>query len=173
MEHGWPTKKWWHRVFGSIFGMIVTDAYLAHAHNNRHMDVDCFRVFMSKLAHQLIFNDYLSNGKRPRDQNEKTPRPWVPDHALTPLLELPEYATARESRIARKEYARYAVENALIYAAHARIRTRDHTFHCVGRGRDVRAMLSTFRAPSSTTSAKVASPHLIIRWHTSMLSQKY
>ena len=30
VEHLWCTKTWWHRLFGSILGMIVTDAYLAY-----------------------------------------------------------------------------------------------------------------------------------------------
>jgi len=30
MEEGWQTKSWWNRMFASIFGMIVTNAYFAY-----------------------------------------------------------------------------------------------------------------------------------------------
>ncbi|DBA00695.1 TPA: LOW QUALITY PROTEIN: hypothetical protein N0F65_003624 [Lagenidium giganteum] len=70
MEKGWPTKTWWHRVFGSVFGMIITDAFMAYKHENVHTDSDSFGEFLSKLAWQQIFNEYISNRKRSRIQSD-------------------------------------------------------------------------------------------------------
>ena len=71
MEREWYTHCWWHRVFGTVFGMIVVDAYLAYKYETERSyqapesQAD-FNTFIDKLAHQLIFNLYLDSGTRVR-----------------------------------------------------------------------------------------------------------
>ncbi|KUF99681.1 hypothetical protein AM588_10008680 [Phytophthora nicotianae] len=63
IEREWITRNWTHRLFSTILGMIVVDAFLAYRYdmsNREQVDgEDCsFQGFVSQLAHQLIFNDY-------------------------------------------------------------------------------------------------------------------
>ena len=50
------TKTWWHRLFGTILGRIVTDAYLAYKleQSELHMGVDevDFTTLIGQLAYQ-------------------------------------------------------------------------------------------------------------------------
>ena len=62
-EREWYTKVWWHRLFATIYGMCIVDAYLAYKY-----EMECqflpylpFRSFISQLARQLIFNVYLES----------------------------------------------------------------------------------------------------------------
>ena len=62
MEEAWKTKKWWHRIFSTVLGIIFTDCYLAYRMNfigNSSSVCDTFSVFLGKLAYQMIFNEGL------------------------------------------------------------------------------------------------------------------
>jgi hypothetical protein len=58
-EENWPTKVWWKRVFASVWGMAITDAFLAlrHCHYEEHGNfktLQPFRDFCGKLVMQII-----------------------------------------------------------------------------------------------------------------------
>ena len=64
IEREWITHTWWHRTFGTIFGICVVDAYLAYRYESdkdvlASTDVVDFTTFMDLLAHQLIHNIYV------------------------------------------------------------------------------------------------------------------
>ncbi len=67
METTWKTRKWVHRIFATVFGMIITDCYLAYAYENKIFSdkndniASCFYKFVDKLANQLIKNTIESN----------------------------------------------------------------------------------------------------------------
>ena len=66
IEREWITHTWWHRKFGTIFGICVVDAYLAYRYESdkdfvASTDVVDFTTFMDLLAHQLIHNIYISS----------------------------------------------------------------------------------------------------------------
>jgi hypothetical protein len=50
-------------VFGTIFGMVLTDAYLAYRYENIDgfpgIEMLSFHEFLQKIAHKLIFNDFV------------------------------------------------------------------------------------------------------------------
>jgi hypothetical protein len=60
MEEGWTTRTWWHRLFTSVFGMIVTDSYLAYKyHKDFHLGAQeasmlSFKVFTERLCWSLV-----------------------------------------------------------------------------------------------------------------------
>jgi hypothetical protein len=65
-ETHWQTRTWWHRVFGSLLGMIMTDAFLLYRKQHTlysppEMDAKCedYRTFLGRLAHQLIFPELI------------------------------------------------------------------------------------------------------------------
>ena len=67
MEKNWNTQTWWHRLLGTLFGMICTDAFLGYRleFRNRQMGevgILSYKDFLHRLAYQLIHN----NGIRPR-----------------------------------------------------------------------------------------------------------
>ena len=68
MERNWNTQTWWHRLLGTLFGMICTDAFLGYRleFRNRQMGGEVgilpFKDFLHRLAYQLTHN----NGIRPR-----------------------------------------------------------------------------------------------------------
>jgi hypothetical protein len=75
MEESWQTRTWWHRVFSSIFGIIITDAYFAYRLEFRRFysreleEFPDFQSFIGRLAHQMIF--YNENkGKKSRRSSE-------------------------------------------------------------------------------------------------------
>lgn len=59
IEAKWATKKWWHRVFATVFGMILTDTFLCHqflqkgkTNMHKHRPVS-FLKFLERLCYQL------------------------------------------------------------------------------------------------------------------------
>ncbi len=74
LERNWHTKCWWHRLFGTIIGMIVTDSYLAYRYDylRRYRDDSGllpFKSFCGRLTVQLAHNIFLSDSidLRPRE----------------------------------------------------------------------------------------------------------
>jgi hypothetical protein len=76
LERTWQTQNWVKRVFSTILGMSITDAYLAFnlENNLAQEEGPAFPDFISRLAYQLIHNtfdviDFQSpqNGRRPRN----------------------------------------------------------------------------------------------------------
>jgi len=75
IENFWYTHKWWHRVFGTILGIIITNAFYCYRYEyqlRNHGDdtgsID-FATFLAKLAHGLIFNSFIENFIVVRDNN--------------------------------------------------------------------------------------------------------
>jgi len=77
LEEYWKTKKWWHRVFAVIFGIIVTNSYLAYKYESTgggllgDENIMDFNTFIEKLAYKLVFNPFLDTAVRTRLSNEQ------------------------------------------------------------------------------------------------------
>jgi len=64
LETTWKTTKWWHRVFTTIYGMTITDAFLASRYEHSkniassvpHID---FTGFLDRLCNLMINNMFL------------------------------------------------------------------------------------------------------------------
>lgn len=91
LEESWKTRNWWHRIFATVFGVIVTDCYYAYKMNNTrsHLPVVQYAEFVEMLAYQLIFNTYLQR-TRPRNAPTEDAENEV-IHQLRPLGKLPYY----------------------------------------------------------------------------------
>ena len=60
-ERDWYTHSWWHRIFATLLGMCIVDAYLAYkfeGEDARDSILD-FKGFIGRVAYQLIHNHYL------------------------------------------------------------------------------------------------------------------
>lgn len=61
LEVEWETRKWWHRIFSTMLGIIVTDCYLAYQYeyNTYHEEEPnkqlTYIEFLGELAYCLIF----------------------------------------------------------------------------------------------------------------------
>ena len=71
MEREWYTHCWWHRMFGTVFGICIVDAYMVYKYESEQafsdpQVVDNFTAFIGKLSHQLIFNEFLEDGRMVR-----------------------------------------------------------------------------------------------------------
>ena len=64
MERAWLTHSWWHRLFATMFGMTIVDAFLGYRHETLQLHGSPVELseFIGKLAYQLIFNDFLQDG---------------------------------------------------------------------------------------------------------------
>jgi len=88
LEQYWKTKKWWHRVFAVVFGIIVTNSFLAYKyeHTNGDLLIDSstmdFNDFIQKLAKSLIFNTFLETSVRTRLSDE--PQNMITSGVSTP-----------------------------------------------------------------------------------------
>ena len=58
LEREWYTHKWWHRIYATVFGMCIVDAYMAYKFDveKAYGSPDHFRDFIGKLAYELINN---------------------------------------------------------------------------------------------------------------------
>lgn len=72
IESGWLTKTWWHRIYSTIFGMILTDAFFAYVYeSNKNPSFDTgnllgFQAFSEQVCWNLIFG---------HDEDLRTARP--------------------------------------------------------------------------------------------------
>ena len=78
----WHTNTWWHRLHGTLLGMIITDSYLAYKiefseyfQNEDEGEMMSFMDFVDRLAHDLIFNTVdlppaaIAGIRRPRSED--------------------------------------------------------------------------------------------------------
>ena len=70
------TTAWYNKLFSTLLGMIVTNAYYAYEleFNGEPKDKSNYQEFCSKLAYQLIFNQCITQearAKRTRDANDR------------------------------------------------------------------------------------------------------
>ena len=70
MEESWKTHKWHHRIFATVFGICVVDAFYAHRHDaeSRGFMAPTFEEFIDELSHFLVFNPYLTANPILRDR---------------------------------------------------------------------------------------------------------
>jgi hypothetical protein len=96
LKISWLTKTWWHRLFSTVFGIIVTDCFFAHKllMSRAHQPVMTFPDFVDKLAYQLIFNNVVES---PATTVGSTIQNNIPSHLhqLHPLIDLPYYENIR------------------------------------------------------------------------------
>ena len=64
LERNWLTRTWWHRVFATILGITVVDAYKAYKYEFPRFaamfeEPVTFLQFVDELAYSLIFNPFL------------------------------------------------------------------------------------------------------------------
>jgi hypothetical protein len=105
-EASWLTKIWVNRVFSSIWGMCITDAYLAYRfayeafHGNLNK-VDSLRIFTGQLAIQII---------RSANGTEKSPGAagQQPFHPVAGQLEEVELPTAPPQAMSNRHLTRHA-----------------------------------------------------------------
>ena len=75
LDISWQTKTWWHRVFATLFGMCVTDAYCAFrleymaTHQGSTEGLTDFYDFIDILSYKLIHNDLVLNERKKRKRN--------------------------------------------------------------------------------------------------------
>lgn len=69
LETNWNTKKYHLRVFSTIYGICLTNAFLAYKYEQREDDKTEFRDFLGKLAYELINNNYRRNDRDIRQGN--------------------------------------------------------------------------------------------------------
>ncbi len=94
LEEAWKTKKWKHRVFSTIFGVIVTDAYYLYTmmKSRAYKALLSYPEFVERLALQLISNSHLeSNRLRKRSDPDIEIDDNCNGHHLSPIRNLPQY----------------------------------------------------------------------------------
>eukprot|EP00644_Phytophthora_capsici_P009933 jgi/Phyca11/119567/e_gw1.39.363.1 len=103
MERQWLTHSWAHRIFATTLGMVIVDSYLAYQHETKSNNIIAcstvaFGEFASRLAHQLIFKDYLT-GRVRRDSNVDGDMDdtSVPAHSLLALGDRPRYKRLKKT----------------------------------------------------------------------------
>ena len=72
MERNWVTRKWYHRIFTTILGICIVDAFYAYKLEMKRAGKDPkdFTYFVGRLAHQLVFNQFLGTGMNLRDHDD-------------------------------------------------------------------------------------------------------
>ena len=72
MERQWETKKWYHRIFATVFGICIVDAFYAYNYEarNRYSESVKFTDFLDQLCFQMVNNPFLEGTKPPRRSNE-------------------------------------------------------------------------------------------------------
>jgi hypothetical protein len=69
------TTAWFNKLFSTLLGIIVTNAYYAYEleFNGEPLEKSNYQEFCSKLAYQLIFNQSITQearSKRRRESND-------------------------------------------------------------------------------------------------------
>ena len=72
MDRNWVTRKWYHRIFTTILGICIMDAFYAHKLEMKQAEKDPrdFTHFVGRLARQLVFNQFLGAGMNLRDYED-------------------------------------------------------------------------------------------------------
>ena len=76
IERSWVTQKWYHRIFSTILGICVTDAFYAYRLYSKTLvqsALDDYTTFIGKLAKQLIQNKFDDKGYIVRDERGRAP----------------------------------------------------------------------------------------------------
>ena len=107
-ERSWGTKTWWHWLFMTIFGMICTDAYLGYKlehvnmHHGGNIDPVTYKVFLFRLAYQLIYPPKEERNLRRRKRGDEDSSDDDDDdglrqkHNLIPLSQTAYYLSLKD-----------------------------------------------------------------------------
>lgn len=107
MEEAWKTKNWVHRLFATMFGIILTDCYLAYNLHNTHSSSATrvsYAIFLGRLCKQMCENDpqRLSRRSSSEDPWLETPGKCL-NHTCMQLIKHPFYSdlcgTGQKARI--------------------------------------------------------------------------
>jgi hypothetical protein len=73
LERLWSTKRWYHRLYATMLGIIITDSFFAYRYDAklRNGDYVDFNTFLGRLAHNLINNSHLNVGAQRRAREEE------------------------------------------------------------------------------------------------------
>ena len=72
MERNWVTRKWYHRIFTTILGICIVDAFYAYKLEMKQArkDPQDFTYFVGRLARQLVFNQFLEADMKLKDMED-------------------------------------------------------------------------------------------------------
>ena len=72
MERNWVTRKRYHRIFTTILGICIVDAFYAYKLEMKQAGKDPrdFTYFVGRLARQLVFNQFLGEGTNLRNSDD-------------------------------------------------------------------------------------------------------
>ncbi|EGZ06089.1 hypothetical protein PHYSODRAFT_435314, partial [Phytophthora sojae] len=92
----WHTTKWHHRLFATLFGMVVVDAYSAYQYEATAADcldssIADFNSFISQLSYQLIFNDFTMQRSTRVGTGHHNKEDAAPTHTLRAFSTLEQY----------------------------------------------------------------------------------
>jgi len=96
MEEAWKTKNWVHRLFATLFGIILTDCYLAynlyHTNSSSATRVS-FAIFLGRLCKQMCDPDpqHLTRRSTYDDKCMDTPGICL-NHTCAQLIKHPFYS---------------------------------------------------------------------------------
>ncbi|KAK7235989.1 hypothetical protein SO694_00062112 [Aureococcus anophagefferens] len=77
LELAWDTACWWHRVFATLLGMCVVNAYLAYCHWHPDGEDMGLKAFTQAVAlHLLRGGDEAPRAAPPRPQTEGRAKSW-------------------------------------------------------------------------------------------------
>lgn len=96
LEEAWKTNTWWHRIFATVFGVILTDCYFAYKfHEEKHHRIVLeYHIFLGQLCKQLIFNPLLT-ARATRTHVENDDDLPMGLHGLKHLIDHPYYEDFR------------------------------------------------------------------------------
>jgi hypothetical protein len=65
MEREWITRSWVLRIFGTVLGIIIVNAFNCYLYMMEHVGPQLdFNTFLGKLSYELIFNKFLLEEQR-------------------------------------------------------------------------------------------------------------
>ncbi len=61
IEKSWITQKWYHRLFATLLGVSITDAFLAYKYDclRGNKGAPDYMDFCYELAHELLQKNYI------------------------------------------------------------------------------------------------------------------
>jgi len=101
IERQWIVRSWVLRLFGTILGMITTNAFNLYIYTmTPHQEVMDFNTFLGNLSYELIFNKFYVEDervlrRRPREDDDLDEEPVRCE--VGRLIDLPQYEELRGS----------------------------------------------------------------------------
>ena len=107
MEEVWKTKQWFHRIFAKIYGIILTDCFLAYrwTKTSQHdTKIDDFSTFLGKLCKQMIDNEGNNNQRITR--SDEVVDTLVTLHHQAQLIDHPYYSDRKGTDVKARVYCK-------------------------------------------------------------------